>query len=64
MTPELLADFPQATFLDGMAAIPETGTLLITDPSLGVLWRINADSKAIDIVINNQYTNTNDSRGT
>ena len=63
ITPELLATFPHANFLDGMAAIPETDTLLIADPNLGRVWRINVKSKKIDVAIENNYTKPEPSTG-
>lgn len=59
---KLIATVPQATVFNGLAALPGhhgdngEGVLLAADSTLGVVWRVDAKSHAVDVAINNTAT--------
>lgn len=55
----LIAPFPQSGLLNGMAALPDKDILLIADDVVGVVWRLDVQTRAIDVAINNTFTQVN-----
>ena len=59
--PELIADLPQSVALNGVTGLPDGKTLLIAESGAGFVFRLNVETKAVDIPINNPLTSVNSS---
>ena len=58
---ELVASLPDSIFPNGMTTVPDQNYLLVSDSTVGVVWRINIRTKAVDVVVNNDSTQVNSS---
>lgn len=56
---DLVACFPESGTSNGMASLPAEDLLLVTDSALGVVWRLDVRTRAIDVAINSTFTQVN-----
>ena len=56
---ELVACFPDSGMLNGMTSLPENDLLLIADSAVGLVWRLDVRTRAIDVAINSTLTQVN-----